>query len=113
MALYVHIVLNMPLQSYKIGPYARTVHDDLKDNPRFPDAGAVLAVLGPRIQALNESLSGGTAAQRKAAREGVKEALGHARDHVQGVAETAAGTVDLLAIQALVESVGMRLRKVG
>jgi hypothetical protein len=35
------------------------------------------------------------------------------RDHVQGVAETAAGTVDLLAIQALVESSGMSLRKVG
>jgi hypothetical protein len=113
MAIYVHVVTNAPPQTYKVGPFGRTVYDNLKGNTRFPGGDAVLAVLDTKLKALDESLSKGTPAEKRAALEGVKEALGHVRDFVQATAETIVGTVDLLAIQALVESSGMALRKVG
>jgi hypothetical protein len=113
MALFVHVIVNLPMQLYRSAPYAKKVYGLVNGNPRFPDAAPVLAVLDARIRALDASLSRGTAAERRAAREGVKEALGHVRNHVQGVAETASGTADLLAIRVLVESAGMSLRKVG
>ncbi|APR79918.1 Hypothetical protein A7982_05265 [Minicystis rosea] len=111
MAKYIHVVLRLPVQMGKFLFHAKAVLVAVKDNPRFPDAGPLVVPLGEGIVRLEEALHG-TTAERSAAREAVRDALVHLGDHVQSVAEKAAGTVDLSAVRALVESAGMDLRKI-
>jgi hypothetical protein len=114
MARFIHIVLRLPSQLAKLLIFAKAVLAAMSNNPSFSNAAALLATLADRIQALEKVLKG-SAAERRAAREAVCEALEHLRDHVQVVAETAppGGTVDLSAVQALVQGAQMDLRKVG
>lgn len=114
MAKFIHVVLRLPSQAAKLLIFAKLVLDSLTGNASFPNIGPLLATLAAAIQGLEKAMKG-TAADRRAAREALHEVLLHLRDHVQGVAETAAGanTVDLSAIQALVEGTAMDLRKIG
>ncbi|APR80852.1 Hypothetical protein A7982_06199 [Minicystis rosea] len=112
MAKYIHVVLRLPVQFGKFLFRAKTVHAAVSGNPRFPNAGPLVATLEERTQVLEKAMHG-SAADRRAAREAVRDALVHLSDHVQSVAETAAGTVDISAVRALVESASMELRKVG
>lgn len=73
----------------------------------------MLGTLEQRIKNLEAALSKGTSADRRAAQEALRSTLNHLGDDVQTIVEEQSDTPDLLAIQALVESVGMRLRKVG
>lgn len=118
MAKYIHVVLNMPKPKYKILIYAKVVFDALTDNPSFLNPSPVLALFEARIQALDKLETDaahrvpGAASARNAAREQVREHLFHTCGYVQGVAETLSGTVDLLAVRAVVESAAMSLKKV-
>jgi hypothetical protein len=118
MAKYVHVVLNMPKPKYKILIYAKVVFDALTDNPSFQAPSPVLSLFEAKIQALDKLETDaahrvpGAASARNAAREQVREHLFHTCGYVQGVAETLSGTVDLLAVRAVVESAGMGLKKV-
>jgi hypothetical protein len=112
MAKFIHVVLRMPSRIAAFLICARQVLAALTGNPSFPGVAALVAVLGDRIQDLEKTITSGTAAERQAAREAVQEVLNHLRDHVESVAETGAGSVDLTAIRAVVESARMDLRKV-
>jgi hypothetical protein len=105
----------MPTAYAKLLIFATAVLTAMTGNTKFPNAGAFVTALESAVKALNKALNGGTAKQRKAAREAVRDALAHLADHVQGVAEgvSTAGTVDIAAIHALVESAGLDLRKMG
>lgn len=112
MAKFIHVVLRLPERSDKLLVRAKVVLAALVDNLKFPAAGALLLELDDRIQDLETAMTSGTATERRAGREAVRETLSHLRNHVQSVAEKGAGTVDLEAIRALVESAAMSLRKV-
>ncbi len=91
-AKFIHVVLRLPSAIGKVLLYAKVVLAALTGNPRFPNASTLLAVLDDRIQALEKAMNGGSAADRRAAREAVRDVLAHLCDHVQGVAEMEAGT---------------------
>src|SRR5262249_13045933 len=74
----------------------------------------LLVTLDQRIKNLKTSLQkGGTGTQRLAAAEAVRETLQHLADYVKTVAEGQPSTVDVVALQALIEGAGMRMRRVG
>jgi hypothetical protein len=117
MAKYVHVVLDEPALN-KTLVYSKTVFAALTGNVNFPSLLSSLPAFDVKIQVLDaaevkasKKLSGAAAA-RDAAREQVRECLFHTRDQVQGVAETLVGTVDLLAVRALVATAAMSLRTV-
>jgi hypothetical protein len=118
MAKYIHVVLDLPKPPRLTLLYAKTVLEAFTGNPHFPSPSPSLLVFEAKIALLDEleveaaRRAPGAAAARTAAREQVREHLFHARDYVQGVAETLSGTVDLLAVRAAVESAAMSLRKV-
>lgn len=111
MARYIFVVLRAPSQLAKLLLFAKAVWTAMSGNPNFPNAGQLLAILDDRILSLEKAMNT-NAADRRAARGALGEALSHLADHVQGVAETAVGTVDIVAIRAMVLSAGLDLRKV-
>ncbi len=113
MAKYVHVVLKMPATAKELSLFSKTVRSSMTGNPRFPNPTPGLDVLSERIEALDATLSGGSAAETQAAKEALRECLKHLGFYVQSVAETASSTVDLGAIEALVESAGFALRRPG
>ena len=113
MAKFIHVVLKLPSRSAKLLLFAQLVLDAMTGNPRFPNPSPPLTSLDAAIKVMEGVLKKGTATERSAAAAVLREILLHLADHVQTVAETQAGTVDLTAIQVVVESAGMRLRKVG
>jgi hypothetical protein len=113
MAKFIHVALKLPSSVFELLAFARHVLTLMTGNPKFASASSALVTLSQRISEMEAALAQGTAAQRRAAREALRETLAHLGNQVQSVAETQAGTPDLLAIAALVESAGMKLRKVG
>ena len=112
MAKFIHVVLKTKSSLHKLLLFAKLVLAAMTGNPAFPSPSPTLATLEQRIKDLEKAL-GGTGSDRSAALEALRETLQHLADYVQTVAEAQSGTADILAIQALVESAGMRLRKVG
>ncbi|MFT3770180.1 MAG: hypothetical protein QM820_32525 [Minicystis sp.] len=101
----------MPPTAKGLSLFAKTVRSSMTGNPRFPNPTPGLDVLSARIEALDAALIGGSAAEKQAAKEALRECLKHLGFYVQSVAETASTTVDLGAIAALVESAGFALRR--
>ncbi len=112
MAKFIHVVLKLPAAVYMLLAFAKGVLGALTGNPQFSNLPPAFAFLGPRIADLEKALAEGSTAERLAAKEALRETLKHLANYVQSVAESQAGTPDLLAIEALVDSVGMRLRAV-
>jgi hypothetical protein len=118
MAKYIHVVLRMPKQEQKLLIYAKTVLDLFEENPHFPSPDPPLPVFRAHVEKLDglETEAArripGAPTARDAAREVVRQDVRHLGDHVETVVETAACGADLLAIRAMVESVGMDLRKI-
>jgi hypothetical protein len=112
MAKFIFVVLKMPTRSAKLLIFAKLVLDSMSGNPRFPNPSPGLGSLDAAIKAV-EDAGKGSATDRLAAEAALRQILNHLADYVQLVVETQVGTVDLTAIQAMVESAGMRLRKVG
>jgi hypothetical protein len=112
MAKFIHVILLLPTVLYKLLAFAKTVLGAMSGNPQFSNPSPSLATLGQRITDLEKALDHGTAGERHAAGEALKETLKHLADYVQTIAENQPGALDLLAVKALVESVGMRLRTV-
>lgn len=113
MAKFIHVVLKVPKARYRLFIYAEGVSGALTGNATYP--GVDLGPLDASILTLSkaETATGlGAASALAAAREMVKQELGHLRDYVQRVLEGQSGTVDLNAIQAMAERAGMDLRKV-
>jgi hypothetical protein len=116
-ARYIHVVLEDSAFN-KTLVYSKRVRKAVFGNASFPTLLGLIPTLDAKIGVLDaletEAAQGmpGAVSARDAAREQVRELLFHTRDQVQGVAETLAGTTDLLAVKALVESAAMRLRKV-
>jgi len=111
MAKYIHVVLKLPSSYAKLLTFAKAVLAAMKGNASFPSPTPSLAALDQRINNLDAAVASGTAAERRAACEALRETLLHLGDYVQSVGESQAGAADILAVQALVESAGMQLRK--
>lgn len=112
MAKFIHVVLKLPISVYKLLAFGKEVLGALTGNPQFSNLPPAFATLGQRTADLQKALDEGSAAERLAAQEALRETLKHLAHYVQSVAESQAGTPDLLAIKALVESAGMHLRAV-
>jgi len=113
MARYIHVVLKLPSKIIKLLLLAKAVLTAMTGNASFPNPSPSLDTLDQRVTKLEAAIASGTAAERRAACEALRETLLHLGDYVQSVAESQAGSVDILAVQALVETAGMKLRKVG
>ena len=113
MAKFIHVVLKMPRSFKNLLVFALAVLAAMTGNSAFSST-LLLATLDQRIKDLEKSLQkGGTGTQRRAAAEALRETLQHLADYVKTVAEGQPSTVDVQALQALIESAGMRMRKVG
>lgn len=112
MAKYIHIALHLPSQIAKLLLFAKAVYAAMNGNPNYPNATGLLAILKDRILSMEKAMTT-NAGDRLAARGALGEALEHLGDHVQGVAETAVGSVDIAAIRAMILNAGLDLRKVG
>ncbi len=112
MAKYIHVALKLPSRVAQLLIFAKLVLAALTGNPHFTSPSPTLASLAAAIKALEDVLKG-PGADRQAAAGALRDVLGHLGEYVQLVAETQPGAVDLVAIQALVESANMRLRKHG
>jgi hypothetical protein len=110
MAKFIHVVLKLPTSIYKLLAHGKELLEALNGNPQFSNLPPAYAALGKRIGDLQKAIDQGTAAERRAAAEALRETLRQLAGYVQSVAEGQSGTPDLLAIQALVESAGMHLR---
>src|SRR4051812_17446207 len=99
MAKYIHLVFKLPSLYLKLIAFAKLILAALTGNATFPNAP--IGTLADDIKAAEDALKG-SGADRAAAKEALRETLEHVKNYVQGVAETASGTVDILAIQALV-----------
>jgi hypothetical protein len=113
MAKYIRVINKLPSQVLKLIVFAKLVLASMTNNPRFQSPSPGLDTLDARIKDLEKVLSIGSGTDRRAAKEALREVLKHLADYVETVAEVQNGSVDLVAIAALVESSGMRLRKVG
>jgi len=117
MAKYVHVTLNTPPEDAKFSAYANSVRLKLTNNDNFKNLNPTLAVYGQHCDALTKAEADvtnkvpGAVKAREAAKEVVSQDLNHLCDSVQLAVEALVG-VDLKGIEAIVESAGMKLRKV-
>jgi hypothetical protein len=118
MAKYVHVVLDIPPEEAKFSTYADSVRTKLTNNGNFKTLNPTLAVYGQHCDALTTAEANvankvpGAVKAREAAKEQVMQDLGHLRDSVQLAVEALVGGTDLTGIEAIVETAGMKLRKV-
>jgi hypothetical protein len=117
MAKYVTVVLDIPPEEWKFSGYANSVLTKLTNNAHVPNPTPSLAVYGGHVALLLKAeadvTSGvpGAVKACAAAKEKVKEDLNHLRDSVQLAVEALVGGTDLKGIEVIVESTGMRLKK--
>ena len=118
MAKYVHVTLDIPAEDAKFSAYAGSVRTKLTNNANFKTVNPTLTVYGQHCDALTNAEADvtnkvpGAVKAREAAKEQVLQDLGHLRDSVQLAVEALVGGVDLKGIEAIVETAGMKLRKV-
>ena len=118
MAKYVHVILDIPPEDAKFSGYATSVLTKLTGNAHVTSTNPTLAVYGQHCATLTSAEADvtnqvpGAVKRREAAKEVVSQDLGHLRDSVQQAVEALGGGFDLKAIAAIVESAGMKLRKV-
>jgi hypothetical protein len=109
-------ILVLPRLNKPFITFARAVHDHLLGNTRFPSPNPTLALFATNIAAFEAAetkaatKAKGTAKERDAKRQKVKEDLGHLRDYVQSVVESQATSQDAAA---MIESAFMSVRKAG
>ena len=117
MAKYVTVVLDIPPEEWKFSGYANSVLTKLTNNAHVPNPTPSLAVYGGHVTLLLKAeadVANGVPGAVKAcaaAKEKVKEDLNHLRDSVQLAVEALVGGTDLKGIEAIIESTGMRLKK--
>ncbi len=117
MAKYAHVILDPSPEEAKFSSYANSLRTKLTNNANFKNLNPTLAVYGQHCDALTQAEADvtnkvpGAVKAREAAKEVVSQDLGHLRDSVQLAVEALVG-IDLKGIEAIVESAGMKLRKV-
>jgi len=116
MAKYVHVTLNIPSEDAKFSAYANSVRAKLTNNGNFKNLNPTIAVYGQHCDDLTKAEADvtnkvpGAVKAREAAKEKVTEDLNHLCDSVQLAVEALVG-VDIKRIEAIVESAGMKLKK--
>jgi len=112
MAKYIHVTKDLPERDHKLLVRGKQVRQAMGGNTRYPSPSPTMAALDSAIKGLDDAITNGTKADRKAAAEALRTVLRHLGEYVEGVAESMVGTLDLLGIEAAVQSANYTLRKV-
>ncbi len=107
-------VLNLPAQNKALIAYGKKVSIAMNGNPHFPNPTPTIAEIDATVATLDDAeiaVGGGTAKtkERNVARRALLLCLGHAKNHVQGVAEQQPSAADAVAV---ITSAGMFVKKV-